>query len=102
MLGGWLQDLAVEQLQDNNGVPPLVVPNALSYFKGPKWPLAIWGDVSVLAPVDLFDAFGDISILEEQWESMYTWLDKGIQRGENGLWDLSMKQLGDWLDPKAP
>lgn len=29
MLTGWLQDLAAEQLKDNNGVPPLVCPNVI-------------------------------------------------------------------------
>lgn len=29
MLSGWLQDLAAEQLKDNNGVPPLVCPNVI-------------------------------------------------------------------------
>lgn len=29
-------------------------------------------------------------------------MDKTIRRGEDGLWDEEMTQLGDWLSPSAP
>jgi alpha-L-rhamnosidase len=100
-LSGWLQDLAAEQLNDFNSVVPLVVPDTLGSMFPPP-PSAIWGDVAVLTPSDLFDAYGDAAILERQYESMQAWLDKGIKRGASGLWDDQLMQFGDWLDPKAP
>lgn len=33
---------------------------------------------------------------------MTVWLDKGVKRGETGLYAPDLIQLGDWLDPKAP
>ncbi|KAJ5612078.1 hypothetical protein N7510_005272 [Penicillium lagena] len=33
---------------------------------------------------------------------MKAWVDKGIPRGPNGLWDQNIWQFGDWLDPAAP
>lgn len=33
---------------------------------------------------------------------MVAWVDKGICRGPDGLWDIEHWQLGDWLDPTAP
>jgi alpha-L-rhamnosidase len=100
MLAGWLQDVAVEQINDYDGVVPLVVPNII----GPEFPMAqaAWGDVSVFTPNDLYQSFGDRKILQDQYKSMKVWLERGIKRGSNGLWDSSLFQLGDWLDPDAP
>jgi alpha-L-rhamnosidase len=33
---------------------------------------------------------------------MVAWVDKGIPRGLDELWDIEYWQLGDWLDPTAP
>ncbi|KAL1895877.1 hypothetical protein Sste5346_004974 [Sporothrix stenoceras] len=102
MLGDWLQDLAAEQLLDaDDGVPPVVVPNILQTL-WPHAPLAVWDDVTVLTPWDLYRSFGDTSFLSRQYESMVAWVDRGVPRGEDGLWVSTLQQLGDWLDPAAP
>ncbi|OCF30855.1 hypothetical protein I316_07488 [Kwoniella heveanensis BCC8398] len=105
ILSGWLQDLAAEQTQNDN-VPPLVVPDTFKrQFNGEPDPAAIWGDVSVLSPLDLFESSGDSAILERQYSSMYDWLKKGIPRDADGLWGQRTpmdSQFGDWLDPYAP
>ncbi|KAI9639009.1 bacterial alpha-L-rhamnosidase-domain-containing protein [Dioszegia hungarica] len=99
MLGNWLEDLSCEQLLDHHGTPPLVVPNIL---KAPPPTYALWGDVTSMTPYDLHRAFGDIRVLEEQWESAKAWLDTAVQRAPSGLWTPDIIQLGDWLDPAAP
>ena len=33
---------------------------------------------------------------------MTLWLDQGVRRGPDGLWDPELWQLGDWLNPQAP
>jgi alpha-L-rhamnosidase len=101
MLSSWLKDLAAEQVIDYNGRTPQVVPNILNP-DDPNMTQAAWGDVAVILPFDLYTAFGDETILQAQYESMKAWLDKGIPRQENGLWDPKVDQLGDWLDPDAP
>lgn len=98
-LGDWLDDLKEEQLKDYDGKPPLVVPNIL---KDATKTFALWGDVTALTPDDLYEAYGDRRILEDQWESAVAWLDRAIKRSESGLWDPKVEQLGDWLDPQAP
>ena len=100
MLSGWLRDVAAEQIKDYNGVVPLVCPNTI----GPEFPMAqaAWGDVAVITPHDLYQSFGDRKILQDQYKSMKAWLETGIPRGSNGLWDVDTYQLGDWLDPDAP
>jgi len=68
----------------------------------PALPNAVWDDAAILLPWSLFLASGDKGVLQKQYESMTTWIDKGIQRGHDSLWDPDIYQLGDWLDPMAP
>ena len=56
----------------------------------------------IILPYELYIASGDLKILEEQHTSMKTWIDIALPRGHSGLWDESIHQLGDWLDPSAP
>ncbi|KAL4874578.1 bacterial alpha-L-rhamnosidase-domain-containing protein [Aspergillus karnatakaensis] len=101
----WLHDLAYEQGQQG-GIPPMVVPDVLQGWKtwGDATPCAVWQDVAVLAPWALWEETKDISILEQQYESMGSWL-RAIPRNKDRLthlWDLKRFQLADWLDPNAP
>ncbi|KAM5350328.1 hypothetical protein ACJ41O_006833 [Fusarium nematophilum] len=102
ILGNWLQDLAEEQLEDGKGgIPPLVCPLAIS----PNWPhmaQAVWDDVTVLAPDVLFRYSSDRDLLQRQFASMRAWLDEGVDRAPDGLWNPDKWQLADWLDPSAP
>lgn len=101
-LTSWLEDVADEQLEEGRqGIPPLVVPDVIP----PNWPQipqAVWDDVTVLTPHDLYQASGDSKVLDKQFESMRAWVDRGIDRGPDGLWNFDRWQLGDWLDPGAP
>jgi alpha-L-rhamnosidase len=104
-LRDWLRDLAAEQ-QAQDGVVPLVVPDVLKRepnrsFPGPA-PTAIWGDGAVWVPWALWQAYGDHSVLEDQYASMtaHARLVESML-SPTGLWDTGL-QLGDWLDPQAP
>lgn len=99
MLWSWLQDLSLEQIEEFDGVVSQVVPNVIEARLNS--PQAVWGDVAVITPWDLFLDFGDKSILESQFLSMKAWWNS-IPRQDNGLWDDTRHQLGDWLDPAAP
>ena len=50
----------------------------------------------------MYQSSGDVNALREQFIGAQAWIDGGIPRGANGLWDHSYFQYGDWLDPKAP
>ena len=100
MLRSWLRDLAAEQFAD--GTVALFTP----LVPVPGWstprPTAAWGDAAVLVPWELYQRFGDIEILREQYPSARAWIDRVTAlAGEDHLW-TSGKQLGDWLDPTAP
>lgn len=96
-LASWLADLAAEQ--DERGVVPLVVPDVLG---GPTVAAAAWGDAAVSVPWVLYERFGDVAILDRQFESMMRWVDHVASlAGPGRLWDNGF-QFGDWLDPVAP
>ncbi|KAJ5020178.1 hypothetical protein K4K57_000025 [Colletotrichum sp. SAR 10_99] len=105
MLKNWLTDVEYDQ-GVLNGVPPMVSPNAT--LPDPIWcrrvPCAIWHDVTILGPWELYQETGDETILAQQYNSMLTWM-RVLPRNKSGathLWDISVFQLGDWLDPAAP
>lgn len=102
-LEGWLRDVASETME-YNGICPEVVP----WMYAPLQPgrevraMGIWADCTALTPWDLYNFFGDKEMLRKAFESMCAWLDKGVPRGANELYDHSKAQFGDWLDPRAP
>jgi Alpha-L-rhamnosidase N-terminal domain./Bacterial alpha-L-rhamnosidase. len=100
-LASWLTDVAAEQAE--KGTVPYVVPNILpdDFWDG-LVPTAVWGDVAVLVPWTLYQRYGDVGMLETQFESMRAWVDQlDHVAGEKHLWDHGF-QFGDWLDPSAP
>lgn len=102
-MGNWLADLSAEQLEDRRkGVPGVVIPDVLSIPPNPPDPQCAWHDVTVLTPWDSYISSGDRELLRAQYASMKAWVDQGLPRGANGLWDQNVWQYGDWLDPTAP
>lgn len=97
ILGSWLEDLALDQKTE--GSVPFVVPNVRLKESVPT---ALWGDVAVNLPWVLYEEYGDVEILRQQYESMTAFVDQveGLL-DEHGLWSTGY-QLGDWLDPDAP
>jgi len=97
-LTSWLRDLAVEQ-KAANGVVPFVIPNVLG---DASTPAAAWGDAATVVPSVLHERFGDVQVVEEQFDSMKAWADTLISiAGDRLLWEEGF-QFGDWLDPAAP
>ncbi|CAG1959015.1 unnamed protein product [Fusarium graminearum] len=98
---GWHRDLASEAASDGSMVPRWYTP----MLQGPtNQPIAtaVWGDVAVGNPWNIYQSFGDRGLLQEHLAQGVGWLDKGIPRNEAGLWNRLTFQYGDWLDPKSP
>jgi alpha-L-rhamnosidase len=105
-LRDWLVDLAAEQ-RAANGMVPFVVPDVLKYIerrahRPDSESTAIWSDAAVWVPWALWQAYGNVQVLSDQFDSMVA----HIHRVESllsptGLWDTGF-QFGDWLDPTAP
>lgn len=87
----WLRDLASEQTKEY-GVPH-VVPNILGDQDG----AAAWSDAAVIIPWVVYQTYGDVKVLKNQYESMKGWVEYITERcGSNGLWQTGF-QYGDWL-----
>ncbi|XP_044724106.1 bacterial alpha-L-rhamnosidase 6 hairpin glycosidase domain-containing protein [Hirsutella rhossiliensis] len=97
---GWHKDMYSEMQRQGSMRVPWFVPTVPPDSNNP--PGAVWGDVSVGGPWNLFQAFGDVGMLKEQYPQSKGWIDKGIPRQADRLWDRSGHQFADWLDPKAP
>jgi len=105
-LRDWLRDLRAEQ-RHQDGLVPYVVPDVLKHAGMPAefTPMdstAIWSDAAVWVPWAVWQANGDLGVLEESFDSMLA----HVRRVESllsasGLWDTGF-QFGDWLDPDAP
>jgi alpha-L-rhamnosidase len=61
----WLQDVAADQ--QPNGSVPFVVPNVLGPNAGGS---AGWADVATIIPWNMYLAYGDKKILDNQYSSM--------------------------------
>ncbi|KAI1146171.1 extracellular glycosyl hydrolase family 78 protein [Nemania diffusa] len=96
---GWLKDVVSEELENNN-IVPVVVPHVPGV--GPVYPTAVWGDVVVGNAWNMYQTSADRTALRAQYVGAKAWVDSGIPRGPDGLWDHSYFQFGDWLDPEAP
>ena len=91
----WLADLEADQFDD--GRIPHVVPNVLGSNSGGA---SGWADAGVIVPWTLYQSFGDLRILERQYESMKAWvtyMEQRAARNENTyLWESDFT-FGDWL-----
>lgn len=87
----WLGDLFTEQSREL-GVPD-VVPNIL----GPHGGTAVWGDSAAIVPWNVYQASGDITLLEKQYDSMKMWVDFLLDQEQGCHLRLNGFQRGDWL-----
>src|SRR5580704_13970311 len=114
----WLADVSLDQRADGCVANVSPCPPAEG-FDGPFGMLngsAGWGDVVVSAPWDLYQAYGDTSLLSETWGIMTAWVgfaaaaaadgrhpDRAAARPEPAaheryLWDTGF-HWGEWLEP---
>ena len=87
----YLYDMACEQ-KTRGGKVPQVIPNF-----GKEGTSSVWGDAACIIPWNLYLFYGDQTILEEQFESMRSWVDY-IRRTDqkNHCWRQEF-HYGDWL-----
>ncbi|MFJ9411179.1 family 78 glycoside hydrolase catalytic domain [Streptomyces sp. NPDC101393] len=104
-LRSWLSDLAADQSDDPDGVPPLISPAIPVNIPVPLPPgnlaMAGWCDAAVIVPWVLYERYGDSQVLRTQYPSMRAWVD-AVDRiaGPGHVWGEGF-QFGDWLDPTA-
>ncbi|KAK7420396.1 hypothetical protein QQX98_002819 [Neonectria punicea] len=97
---GWHKDVWSEMQRNKSMIVPFYVPTLPP--NGESTAAAYWGDVAVANPWNLYRCSGDVDVLKEQSYQASGWIDVGVPRNDDGLWNRSSFQFGDWLDPKAP
>ncbi|MFN7119278.1 MAG: family 78 glycoside hydrolase catalytic domain [Saprospiraceae bacterium] len=87
----WLKDVAADQNPD--GGVPFVVPNVLGAGAASS---AGWADAATIIPWNMYMAYGDARILENQYESMKAWVGYMEKNSTDYLWNKGF-HFGDWL-----
>lgn len=91
----WMRDLAADQGAD--GAVPYVIPDPLVRENGKVRSSTAWGDAAVIIPWTIYNAYGNIEILERQYKSMKAWVDYlANEAGNRYLWNTGT-HFGDWL-----
>ena len=93
----WLKDLASDQRKD--GAVPNVVPalNPDLNFTGNEGTSAAWGDAATICPWEIYLAYGNKRVLENQFPSMKKWISFILSHStEKYLW-TGGEHFGDWL-----
>jgi len=87
----WLRD--VEADQRPSGKVPHVIPNVLQPEAGGS---TGWADAATIIPWNMYLAYGDKKILEDQYNSMKAWVGYMEKESKNYLWNTG-SHFGDWL-----
>ncbi|WP_315792969.1 family 78 glycoside hydrolase catalytic domain [Paenibacillus sp. BIC5C1] len=95
----WLRDLQADQGED--GGIPFYVPDLRSStsdgWADTNHSSAAWGDAAVICPWTIYEMYGDVRLLAEQYDSMKRWIHYIHTQGENPyLWNTGF-HFGDWL-----
>ena len=89
----WTRDLLDAQLAD--GRYPWIAPDVLNCANGAP----VWGDAGVIIPWEVYMAYGDKKILENNYEGMKKWVEWQRRDAKNFI--RSDVGFGDWLQPHA-
>ena len=89
----WLSDLAVCQF-DDGGVFWFIPTCNLAFKENVS---SGWGDAATICPWEIYMAYGNKKILENQFSSMKKWVDYIHNFGEEEYLWLGGVQFGDWL-----
>ncbi|WP_129670216.1 glycoside hydrolase family 78 protein [Phytoactinopolyspora endophytica] len=114
----WLRDLASEQQDD--GLVFHCAPETMSHDVmkkiGAPHGSAGWGDAAVIVPWEIYRAYGDRDLLDQQWSSMVSWVEYAARAAREGrhpdraqqrpapaaheefIWDTGY-HWGEWLEP---
>jgi len=87
----WLKDVAADQ--QANGSVPFVIPNVLGANAGGA---TGWADVCTIIPWNMYLAYGDKKVLEQQYPSMKAWVEFMRSKSKDDLWNTGF-HFGDWL-----
>ncbi len=93
----YLYDMAMEQSIRQGRVPDIIPAVGMGESGS-----SVWGDAATIIPWNLYMASGDISILEEQYESMKSWVEYIRDYDRDGHRWRDKFHYGDWLALDCP
>jgi alpha-L-rhamnosidase len=86
----WLKDMATDQ--EENGAIGHVIPDILGGGGATGW-----ADAGVIIPWVVYQDYGDVTVLENQYESMKKWIGyMENEAGDDYIWSEGT-HFGDWL-----
>lgn len=117
----WLRDLATDQLPDGlvRHCAPEFTPLATQVSFSMPPGCAGFADAALIVPWEIYQAYGDRDLLEQQWSSMTAWVDYAARAArqrrhntriaarpvpephEQYLWDTGF-HWGEWNEPDMP
>ena len=86
----WMKDVGADQV---DGRVPFVVPNVLGPGAANS---AGWADVATIVPWNVYLAYGDPTILADQFSSMKSYVESIRKVAVHDLWNSGF-HFGDWL-----
>ncbi len=90
----WLKDVAADQYK--SGAIPHVIPDVVKRAGSEPGGSTGWSDVSTIVPWNMYLAYGDKQILENQYSSMKAWVEYMHRESKSDLWNTG-SHFGDWL-----
>lgn len=96
----WLVDLRCDQ-KKNGGIPH-VIPDIVTgarvsgFLRQGTDSAAAWADAATVIPWELYQVYGDVRILSEQYDSMKKWVNFMRERAQGPVWTYKL-QFGDWV-----
>lgn len=90
----WLKDVAADQYP--SGSIPFIIPDVFTNGNNEVGGASGWGDVATIVPWNMYLAYGDKQILQNQYNSMKTWVAYIQKHSKNDLWATG-DHFGDWL-----
>ncbi len=83
----YMQD--VRDTQNGDGAYPGIAPG--DFVDGAGWGGTGWADAGIIVPYTLYEMFGDVQVIRDNWDSMVAYMSY-LQRtnGPHNIW-------GDWL-----
>ncbi|QMW01911.1 alpha-L-rhamnosidase [Spirosoma foliorum] len=92
----WLKDVTADQFP--NGAVPFIIPDVLNKrpVKDEPTGAAGWSDASIIIPWNMYLAYGDRRVVEQQYATMKAYEGYMERVAKNDLWSEGF-QFGDWL-----
>ncbi len=100
-LGKWLTGMRYDQAEDGS-IPDVTPIMPIFHERSGGNGCAAWGDAAVIVPWRLYEAYGDVRVLADNWDMMERWSQYVTAQAPEYRWDNKRFQYGEWSLPSIP